>query len=131
MKGGAPENFVGHPVADSGKLFLHEQDGLDRSPASAFQKRRYGFDLELRGKDGRRNGGPPRGSVRTDGKLHPAEHPRIIEDQRAFLLPEHQVIVFAGLETRRFDAQLAAHAEVKSEPGVATEMEKHLLGRGG
>ena len=38
MNRGAPENFVGHPVADAGKSFLHEQHRLDRRAGAAFEK---------------------------------------------------------------------------------------------
>jgi len=39
MNRGAPQNFVGHPVADAGKPFLHEQHRLDRRAGATFQKK--------------------------------------------------------------------------------------------
>ena len=38
MEMGAPEDFVGHPIADAGEMFLHKQHGFERSAASALQE---------------------------------------------------------------------------------------------
>ena len=46
VDGGAPENFVGHPVADAREAFLHEQDGFYRSTGATLQKRRYDLGAE-------------------------------------------------------------------------------------
>lgn len=35
---GAPEDFVGHPVADAREMFLHEEHGLERGAAAAFEE---------------------------------------------------------------------------------------------
>ena len=32
---GAPQDFIGHPVADAGEAFLHEQDGFNRGASAA------------------------------------------------------------------------------------------------
>ena len=36
---GSPEDFVGHPVADAGETFLHEEDGFDGRAGAALKER--------------------------------------------------------------------------------------------
>ena len=50
VDGGAPEDFVGHPVANAGEAFLHEQDGFYRGTGATLQKRRNDLGAEGGGK---------------------------------------------------------------------------------
>ena len=38
MDGGTPKNFVGHPVADARKSFLHKEHRLDRRASATTKK---------------------------------------------------------------------------------------------
>jgi hypothetical protein len=60
-------------------------------------------------------------------KADPAKLPRIVENQGPLFLTEHEMIMFAGREISRLDAQPSAHAKVKAEPVVAGKFEKHLF----
>ncbi len=123
----APEDFVGHPVADAGKPFLHEQHGLDRRPGPAAQEGCDRLLRELVRDDGGRDFRPPRRRRLPHVEEHAAKHAGIVEDELPLLLHEDEVVVLGSGVVRRLDAQLAAHAEVDTEPRVAAEMKEHLL----
>ena len=124
---GAPENFVGHPVADSGESFLHEQRGFD---GNFFPSREKFFD-EGAGEGAflwlRRQIGPPGGSVLALMELDAAKLPRVMKDERALLLKQDEMIVFAGREVGGFGRELSSHAEMNAEPNVAGETEEHAF----
>jgi hypothetical protein len=56
--------------------------------------------------------------------------PRVVENESARRLLQHEMIVFPWLEALVFEAQFAAHSEVNPEPVIAREFEKHLFAVG-
>ena len=44
----SPQDFIGHPVPDSGEAVLHEQDGFDRRFTMSIQELIDKFAIELR-----------------------------------------------------------------------------------
>ena len=98
----APENFVRHPIANSSKRFLHEQRSFD---GNFFATGEEFFD------EGVIEGGflrlwreiaPPGWSVFALVKLDAAKLPGIVKDERALLLKEDEMIVFAWREIGGF-----------------------------
>jgi hypothetical protein len=55
----------------------------------------------------------------------------IAKDERATVLAEDEVVLFAQREIRGLHRQFARHAEVDTEPGIAAKAEEHLFCRGG
>ena len=104
MDRGTPENFVGHPVADAGKAFLHKEHGLHRRAGAAFQKSLEVLFLEGGGEEIGRELGPPLGRVGAFVEEDAAEHARVLEDQRVPGLAQDEVVVFQGLIVGLFDA---------------------------
>ncbi|MEY2485007.1 MAG: hypothetical protein QOH39_655 [Verrucomicrobiota bacterium] len=76
-----PENFVRHPVTNSGKTILHEKNGLDRRFAMAAEKLINEFLIEVGGNDFGSVDLPPRCGVFAMVESHPAELARIGENQ--------------------------------------------------
>lgn len=131
METGAPEDFVGHPVADPREVLLHEENRFEWGPAAAFEETREAFQRKFLGKNARREGGPPRGRRGSLVEADAAEVAFVLEDEGARVLPEDEVVVFAWIVVRLvLAAEFAAHAEVDAEPEVVGKLEKHLLAAG-
>lgn len=123
----SPQNFVGHPVADSGEGFLHQQGSFD---GNFFAAREKFFDegaIELGVLRLWRKIPPPRRGFFALMKLDASELARIVKDQRALLLEEDEMIVFAGREIGGLGGQFAGHAEMHAEPSVARESKEHAF----
>ena len=128
MDPGAPENFVGHPVADARKMVLHEQHCFDGRAAAALQKSRRAFVGELFGEHAGRERIPPGGRLGALVQTNAAKMPFVLKNERAAGLAKDEVIVF----TRSFlgaglAAQFAAHAQMNAQPEVGRKVEKHLF----
>ena len=129
MEARAPQDLVGHPIADAGKALLHQQHGLDGCARAATQEGAHDSDRKIVREDRRRNLLPPRRHARTLPKEDPPKLPRIDEDE---LLPaahgEHKVVVLGRLARRIAAFQPAGHPEVHADPRIARKAERHLLG---
>ena len=130
MDFGAPEDFVGHPVADAGEALLHEEDGFDRGAGAASQEFGDGGDGEGARRNWRGDRCPPGGRVGADVEEDAAEHAVVAEDEGRFAQGKDEVVVFSRGESGGLGGEFAGHAEVDAEPGVAAEAEEHLF-RGG
>ncbi len=131
MKARAPQHLVGHPIADAGETFLHQQHGLDRRARAATQEDLDDPDGELRRKDGGRDLLPPRRDARALPELDAAELPRVDEDE--FLAAGHrqlEMVVRRRLTIGLAGLEPAGHPEVHADPGLAGKSERHLLRRG-
>ena len=120
-----PENFVGHPIPDSGETALNEQDGFDRRFSMSIQKLADNFPVELAGNDFGSAALPPIGFVRPTMKPDPAKLPGIGENKRAFALKQDEMIVFGGSIIRGLDPDLSGHPEMNSKPHSAGEFKEH------
>src|SRR5438477_8463861 len=58
-------------------------------------------------------------------KTDAAELARVGENERAFPLKQNEVVVFGRPVIRRFDADLAGHAEMNEKEVIAGELEEH------
>lgn len=68
--------------------------------------------------------------VRLDGilmKSDAAELPRIGEDECAFALIKHEVVMLPGSEIRIFDPNFTGHAEMKAEPAIVGKSKQHAF----
>lgn len=125
-KASAPEYLVRHPVSNAGKEFLHEEHGFERRFASALEDFSEFLDGETPGRKLFWHFVPPLGIGCASGKANPPKEAEVVEDQRVCLCKEDEMIVLAGLEVCSREAQLASHAEMKSD-GRRREAEEHLL----
>jgi hypothetical protein len=126
-EGGAPEDFVGHPVADSGKTFLVEERGFEGEAAVALQEIGHGGAGEGARGDGGGDAGPPGGRFGALMDMDAAELARVVEDEGAVFLVEDEVVVLGGRVRGGRDGEFAGHAEVKAEPEIFREAEEHLF----
>ena len=129
-EGGAPEDFVGHPIADSRKTFLVEERGFDGEAAVALQEIGHGGEGEGARGDGGGDAGPPGGRFGALMNVDAAELARVVKDKGALFLVEDEVVVFFGRVRGDGDCEFAGHAEVEAEPEVAGETEEHLFAGG-
>lgn len=128
---GAPENFVGHPVADAGEALLHEEDGFDRGLLAAAEEGGDGVLGEFRRGDLRGQSGPPVGVGFAGVEEDAAKEAEVGEDERDGFFVKDKVVVPGGLEVGSGGVEFPGHAEMKAERGGA-EAEEHLLAvRGG
>jgi hypothetical protein len=126
----APEDFVGHPVSDSGEEILVEKERLDGGGGVPLQDGGEARPGEQGGEDSGWQLRPPAGEFAPEVELDPSEHARVMEDEGAFRQPEKQVVVAILNVVAGFCAQLTAHAEVKPEPSGGSEAEEHLFSVG-
>src|SRR5438067_6919919 len=63
-------------------------------------------------------------------KSDTAKEARVAKNERAFRLMQNQMVVFFRTKAAGFDAQLAGHSEVNTEPVIARELEEHLFSPG-
>ena len=77
----SPKNFVRHPVADTGKELLHEEEGFEWGTGAAGADISEFFLTEFRGVDGGRESGPPRGRLWGEGEANSTEEARILKDE--------------------------------------------------
>jgi hypothetical protein len=107
----APENFVGHPVPDTGKGVLIEEKGLDG-------------ELRMTSENVAETSGSEGGVVRLWGQVFPrrvgtvfvkedaAELSVIVEDERPVVLIKYEVVVLGGLMIWRAALESPRHAEM-------------------
>ena len=88
-----PENFIRHPIADAGKVFLVQQQSFQRQLGMARQRGLHLRELEILAAGRRWEIAPPRWGLPTLMNTQAAKHPRIAKDQRLRFLKQHQVIV--------------------------------------
>ena len=122
-----PENFIRHPVADAGKKFLQQKQGLQGGVTTPAAHSRKAAEGEVPGQNPRGKGAPPRGRLRRAGEANPTEESRILKHQSSSAGVEDQVVVFPGRMLRTFRQQFSRHAEVNSQPTLSAETEKHLF----
>src|SRR6202795_1702465 len=91
-----PQNLVRHPVADSGKTVLHEQDAFDRRFPMSIHEVVDEFLVELPWGDFRRRTFPPIRFLIAVMKPNTAKLARVGENKRAVTLTQNEMIVFAG-----------------------------------
>src|SRR5207244_10669208 len=111
-----PQDCIRHPIADSGKTVLHEQNGFDRRFTVSMQKLRDEFKIEVWRSDFGNIAPPPIRFTRPMMKAHPTKLSRVGEDQRTFTLVQNEMVVFVWAKILRFDADFARHAEMNAEP---------------
>ena len=92
-----------------------------------FEERVEKFPIELFGSDVRSAGPPPFRRRFAVMKSDATEQARVAENEGAFGLMEHQVIVFLGSKSGWFDSQLSGHPEMDPNPIPAGEFEEHLF----
>src|ERR1700730_12369975 len=112
----APEDFVRHPVADSGKAVLHEQDGFDRRLPMSIQELTDEPLIKLGRIDFGNVALPPIGFVFAVMETHTTELALVGEDEHAVPLIQDEMIVFTGTEICGFDPNLSGHTEMDAEP---------------
>ncbi len=78
----SPKNFVGHPIADTGKELLHEEEGFKRGTGAAGADIFEFFLTEFRGVERGREDGPPRRRLRGEGEADPPKEAGILKDER-------------------------------------------------
>jgi hypothetical protein len=108
---GAPEDFVGHPVADAGKGCLIEEEGLDGELGVAWE-------------DVSEAGGSEGGLVGLRREIVPgalgiflveedaAELAVVVKDERLVVLIEHEVVVLGGLVIGGAALETAGHPQM-------------------
>src|SRR4029077_18406672 len=98
------------------KTVLHEQRGFDGRFPMSIQELVEEFLIEFARIDFRRTISPPTRFAVAVMKTNLTKLARIGEDESAVSLIQNEMIVFAGLEIRRFNVRLAGHAEMNPEP---------------
>lgn len=126
MQPGAPENFVGHPIAHAWEDALIKQEGFKRRTGPPGSVSGHQGHVEVARQNLRRQGLPPRGLGLMGIKPQGAEHPRIAENERASPLAKNQMIVPSGDMIRRLRGQFAGHPEVQAQTRPL-ELKQHLL----
>src|SRR2546423_3656677 len=63
-------------------------------------------------------------------KSDAAKEARVAKNERPFRLMQNQMVVFLRTKATSFDAQLAGHSEVNTEPALVREREEHLFSPG-
>ena len=131
MEAGAPEDFVGHPVADAREVFLHEEHGFERGAAAAFEEAGEARERKFLGKNAWGERRPPGGWFGALVEAHAAEVAFVLEDEGMGGLVEDEMIVLArGVVRKEFTAEFAAHAEMNAQPEIVGELEEHLFAAG-
>lgn len=85
------------------------------------------FAIEIARIDFRRAIFPPTRRVFSMMEANMTELAGIGEDERALLLIQHKVVMFARLEIRRFDVRFSGHSKMNTEPIIAGSREQHLF----
>jgi len=127
MNSCSPENFICHPVADSGKATLHEYYRFDWRFAVPIQKSVDKLLVKFRGNDFGRVAFPPIGFCLRVLELDSAKLTRVREDEGALDLIEDEMVVSVGTKIRRLNPNVSGHAEMQAEPVVAGGLKQHSL----
>jgi hypothetical protein len=93
-----PQNLICHPVADSGKAFLHQQDRLEWCAFASPEKSRYRVAIEGVGQNWRRQLCPPRGRYLSLVEQDSSQVPPIGKNQAPSGLAQDQQVVFPDFE---------------------------------
>ena len=129
-EGAAPEDFVGHPVADTRKTFLVKEGGFDGETSVAREEIGHGGEGEGAGADGWGDAGPPGRGVFGLGDVDAAELAGVVKDEGAIFLVEDEVVVFRREVRSGGGAEVAGHAKVQAEPEIVGETKEHLFAGG-
>lgn len=121
---GAPQNLVGHPIADSREESLIQEEGLDRGAGVAREKRGDAFPGKAGLERLRRKIAPGSGTV---VKENAPELAVVVEDERAFPLVEDEVVVFRRSTIGRGHRKPARHAKVELEVEIRGEREEEAF----
>jgi hypothetical protein len=92
----SPKNFIYHPVANSRKKFLHQQDCLDEGPFSAMQNAPDQFKGKGIGMNLRWQVCPPLGGVLSLVVKNAAKLARVPEDEGSVGLAKDQGIMLSS-----------------------------------
>lgn len=125
MNCGAPEDFVSHPVADSGEAILHQENGLDRRMTMSIQKPDQKIAVELWRDNLGKGRVPPFWFPHTVLKSDPAELSRIGENEGAPSLKKHEMIVLGRRKIAPLNVDFSGHAEMNTEPVTARKPKEH------
>ncbi len=106
---------------------MQEEDRFDRRATVTIEE----AVEECAGKGARADlreiGRPPFGMQFAVMKADATEKARVAENEGAFALTQHEVVVLPSVKIRWLDAHGAAHAEMKTEPVRACKFEEHLF----
>ena len=130
-----PEDFVGHPIADSGKACLEEKGGFDGELAVAGEELAHERFAKAGIGGGAGNSDPPVRPPSGGGylELDAAKLAGVGEDEDVFWQADGQMVMFGGSERVLPDwhrAQFAGHPKVNAEPCGGAELEEHLFAAG-
>jgi hypothetical protein len=123
----APKNLVRHPVPDSNKPTLQQQDRLDRRPRVTSEERVHKRAIKFVGGDVGSSRSPPGRLGPALMKSHSSKQPRIAQSKGLPSLLQDKVIVFLLAKPGWFRPQFSAHPEMDPKPIPAGKFEEHLL----
>jgi hypothetical protein len=104
MNASPPQDLVHHPVTDTGKKVLHQQDRLDRSSPSTLEDGFDQFGSKRVGSHFRWQVSPPIRVFLAAVKENASELSRVAKDEASPCLPEHEGIVLGLGAIFRLDA---------------------------
>lgn len=125
-----PEDLVSHPIPDTRKPILIEQQCLEGSSSMASHVLRQNPRRELDRKNLGRKLGPPFRRAAA-GKTNSAKETGIVKDEDSLRLIEDEMIVFFRVVLPGFKhAGGSGHSEMNPEMMASSEPEHHLLAVG-
>jgi hypothetical protein len=132
MKMRTPQNLICHPVADSGKALLHQQDRLEWCAFASPEKSRNRVAVEGVGQNWRRQPCPPRGRRLSLVEQDSPQVPPIRKNQAPSCLPQDQQVVFPNFERTWLGTKRTRHSKVQAKPGRSpfAETKEHLFATG-
>src|SRR5205823_6675976 len=107
-----PQDFVRHPVADSGKSGLHQYHSFNWRLAVTIKESSEKLAVEFFGHDLRHSILPPARCRCAVMKLHASKLPRIGKNESPFPLIQYQVIVLLRAKIRGRDLHPSTHPEM-------------------
>lgn len=103
MPAPSPKNLIRHPIADSRKLRLLQQKGLQGSGSASLKEGFESIFGEAGGQDLRGKARPPIGRSGSQMKTDASEHAWIAENEASFPLTQDEVIVLIPIDPWSID----------------------------
>ena len=125
-----PEDFIHHPVPNTGKEFLHEQDSLDEGPLSALQNVPDQFKGKGIGMNLGRQVAPPLGGVLALMAEDATELAGVPENKASVGLAQNEGIVLGGWVCRILLEKPTGHSEMEAEPSFPGKAKEHFFAVG-
>ena len=123
----APQNFIRHPITDSGKTILHQQDRFNRRLSVSSQKFIDEFLIETALTYFWNIRRPPVWLALSMMKSNATKLPRIAKNEGLACLFENEMIMFLCAKTGFLDAHFSGHAKMQPEQIIARKFEEHSL----